>query len=141
MCELHSVARCESIGRRYRPRPNTKVSWTMVGSLTHAVGVWVSRGMPPIRREKRTMSEQTRIDEQLDQLVGERTSELAAANDALRKELAAERQRAEAAQRINEGGAQLILASVPGLVASLTPTDIDERRRAEDALRHSEASL
>src|SRR5438477_935100 len=40
--------------------------------------------MPPIRREKRTMSEQTRIDEQL---------------------------------------------------------DIDERRRAEDAFRHSEASL
>src|SRR5947208_13482269 len=97
--------------------------------------------MPPIRREKRTMSEQTRIDGQLDQLAAERTSELAAANDALRKELARERQRAEAAQRINEGGAQLMLASVPGLVASLTPTDIDERRRAEDALRHSEASL
>src|SRR6266571_1588806 len=72
------------------------------------------------------MSEQTRIDEQLDQLVAERTSELAAANDALRKELAAERQRAEAAQRINEGGAQLILASIPGLVATLTPTcDVD----------------
>src|SRR5256885_6496221 len=82
--------------------------------------------MPPIRREKRTMSEQTRIDGQLDQLAAERTSELAAANDALRKELAAERQRAEAAQRINEGGAQLILASIPGLVASLTPTgDVD----------------
>src|SRR4029077_7946996 len=85
MCELHSVARCESIGRRYRPRPDTKVSWTMVGSLTHAVGVEVSRGTPPIRREKRTMSEQTRIDEQLDQLVAERTSELAAANDRLRE--------------------------------------------------------
>jgi len=27
--------------------------------------------MPPIRREKCTMSEQTRIDEQLDQLVAE----------------------------------------------------------------------
>src|SRR5947208_6805432 len=78
--------------------------------------------MPPIRREKRTMSEQTRIDGQLDQLAAERTSELAAANDALRKELAAGRQRAEAAQRINEGGAQLILASIPGLVARLTPT-------------------
>jgi len=82
--------------------------------------------MPPIRREKRTMSEQTRIDEQLDQLVAERTSELAAANDALREELAAERQRAETAQRINDGGAELILASIPGLVASLTPTgDVD----------------
>src|SRR3981189_3234940 len=81
--------------------------------------------MPPIRREKRTMSEQTRIDKQLDQLVAERTSELATANDALSKELAA-RQRAEAAQRINDSGAQLILASIPGLVASLTPTgDVD----------------
>src|SRR6202521_1884375 len=78
--------------------------------------------MPAIRRAKRTMSEQTRIGEQLDQLVAERTSELAAANDALKKELAVERQRAEAAQRINDGGAQLILASIPGLVASLTPT-------------------
>src|SRR5580700_10665945 len=82
--------------------------------------------MPAIGRAKRTMSEQTPIDKQLGQLVAERTSELAAANDALRKELAAERQRAEAAQRINEGGAQLVLASIPGLVASLTPTgDVD----------------
>src|SRR6202040_2913346 len=82
MCELHSLARCESIGRRYRQRPNTKVSWTMVGSLTHAVGVLVSRGMPPTRSEKcSTMSEQTRIGEQLDQLVAERTSELVEAND------------------------------------------------------------
>src|SRR5260221_1468746 len=82
--------------------------------------------MPPLRRENRTMSEQTRIDKQLAQLVAERTSELAAANDALRKDLAAARQRAEAAQRINDGGAQLILASIPGLVASLTPTgDVD----------------
>ena len=45
------------------------------------------------------MSEQKRIDEQLDQLVAERTSELAEANDALKKELAVERQRTEAAQR------------------------------------------
>src|ERR1700730_6714534 len=82
--------------------------------------------MTPIRCEKRTMSEQTRIDEQFDQLVAERTTELAAANHALTKELSAERQRAEAAQRVNEGGAQLILASIPGLVASLTPTgDVD----------------
>src|ERR1700730_3783403 len=126
MRELHSLADCKSIGRRYRSRPNTKVSWTMVGSLTHAVGVWVSRGMSPIRSEKRTMSEQMRIDGQLDQLVAERTSELAAANDALKKELAVERQRTEAAQRINDGGARLILASIPGLVASLTPTgDVD----------------
>src|SRR3979409_472891 len=82
--------------------------------------------MPPIRRGNPTRGEQTGTHEQLDQLVAERTSELAAANDALRNELAAERQRAEAAQRINERGAQLILASIPGLVASLTPTgDVD----------------
>jgi PAS domain S-box-containing protein len=82
--------------------------------------------MSPIRSEKRTMSEQTRIDGQLDQLVAERTSELAAANDALKKELAVERQRTEAAQRVNDSGARLILASIPGLVASLTPTgDVD----------------
>jgi PAS domain S-box-containing protein len=68
------------------------------------------------------MSEQTRIGKQLDPLVVERTSELAEANDALKKELAAERQGAETAQRINDRGAQLILASIPGLVASLTPT-------------------
>jgi PAS domain S-box-containing protein len=68
------------------------------------------------------MSEQTRIGKQLDQVVAERTRELAEANDALKEELAAERQRTEAAQRINDRGAQLILASIPGLVASLTPT-------------------
>src|ERR1700694_3005800 len=78
--------------------------------------------MPPIRSDKCTMSEQTQIGKQLEQLVAERTRELAEATDALNKELAAERQRTEAAQRINDRGAQLILASIPGLVASLTPT-------------------
>ena len=68
------------------------------------------------------MSEQTRIGKRLDQVVAERTRELAEANDALKEQLAAERQRTEAAQRINDSGAQLILASIPGLVASLTPT-------------------
>src|SRR3984893_1735849 len=75
MCELHRMARQRSIGRRYRQRPNTKVSWTMVGSLTHAVAVRVSRGMPPIRSEKCTMSEQTRIGQQIHKRAAERTSE------------------------------------------------------------------
>src|SRR5258705_2345386 len=42
MCALHRMARFESIGHRYRQPPDTKVSWTMIGSLTHAVGVQVS---------------------------------------------------------------------------------------------------
>src|ERR1700730_19381129 len=81
MCELHRMARQRSIGRRYRQRPNTKVSWTMVGSLTHAVGVRVSRGMPPIRSEKCTMSEQTRIARQLDPNGDARTRALAEPTD------------------------------------------------------------
>jgi PAS domain-containing protein len=64
------------------------------------------------------MSEQKRIGKQLDQLVAERTRELAEANEALKKELVVERQRTEAVQR----GGRLIVASIPGLVAGLTPT-------------------
>src|SRR3984893_9946764 len=122
MRELHSLADCKSIGRRYRQRPNTKVSWTMVGSLAHAVGVQVSRGMPPTRSEKFTMSEQQRIAKQLDQRVAERTRELAEANEALKQELVVERQRTEAARRASDRDARLTLDSIPGLVASLTPT-------------------
>ena len=45
------------------------------------------------------MSEQKRIGKQLDQLVAERTRELAEANEALKQELVVERQRTEAARR------------------------------------------
>jgi PAS domain S-box-containing protein len=68
------------------------------------------------------MSEQKRVASELDQLVAERTRELAEANDALKKELVAERQRTEAAQRASDRDARLILASIPGLVSILTPT-------------------
>src|SRR5258705_13172263 len=111
MCELHRMARRESIGRTYRPRPNTKVSWTMIGSLTHAVGVQMS-----------PMTEQTRIGQQRDPLVAERTRELAEANEALRQELVVERQRTEAARRANDLDARVIAASMPGMVSILTPT-------------------
>ena len=80
------------------------------------------RWLPPNCSEKRTMSEQKRIGKQLDQLVAERTRELAEANEALKKELAVERQRTEAARRASDLDARLILGSIPGLVASLTPT-------------------
>src|SRR6195256_2677862 len=111
MCELHRMARRESIGRTYRPRPNTKVSWTMIGSLTHAVGGQMS-----------PMSEQTRIGQQLESLVAERTRELAAANEALKQELVVERQRTEAAKRASDHDSRVIVNSMPGMVAILTPT-------------------
>src|SRR5437762_658228 len=98
----------------------------MVGSLTHAVRVPVSRGMgehwlPTIRSEKCTMSEQTRIGKQLDQLVAERTRELAEANEALQQELVAERERTEAARRASDQDSRWFVGNIPGLVAILTP--------------------
>jgi PAS domain S-box-containing protein len=72
------------------------------------------------------VSEQQRIAEELDQRVVERTRTLAEANEALKQELAVERQRTEAARRANDHDARVILASIPGLVSSLTPTgDLD----------------
>jgi PAS domain S-box-containing protein len=68
------------------------------------------------------MSEQRRIGKQLDQRVAERTRELVEANEALKQELVVERQRTEAARRASDRDARLTLASIPGLVASLTPT-------------------
>jgi PAS domain S-box-containing protein len=67
------------------------------------------------------MSKQTRIGHQLDPLVADRTRELIEANEALKKELAVERQRTEAARRASDLDARLILGGIPGLVATLTP--------------------
>jgi PAS domain S-box-containing protein len=83
----------------------------MFGSLTHAVRVQMS-----------PMSEQTRIGQQLDPLVAERTRELAAANEALKQELVVERQRTEAARRASDHDSRVIVNSMPGMVAILTPT-------------------
>ena len=60
------------------------------------------------------------IADQLDRLVAERTAELAAANEQLRKELG-ERKRVEAA-REGELNFQLIVDSIPAQVAVITPT-------------------
>jgi PAS domain S-box-containing protein len=68
------------------------------------------------------MSEHKRIGKRLDQVVAERTRDLAEANEALKQELVVERQRTEAARRASDRDARLTLASIPGLVASLTPT-------------------
>src|SRR6266850_6086537 len=68
------------------------------------------------------MTEQTRIGRQRDPLVAERTRELAEANEALKQELAVERQRTEAARRASDQDSRVIVGSMPGLVAILTPT-------------------
>jgi PAS domain S-box-containing protein len=71
-------------------------------------------------QEARLLSEQKRIAKELDQRVAQRTSELAAANEELKKEVA-ERRRAEEAVRESERSARLIVDSIPGLIAILTP--------------------
>jgi PAS domain S-box-containing protein len=66
------------------------------------------------------LSEQRRVAGELNERVAQRTSELAAANEALKKEVA-ERERAEEALRESERDSRLIVDSIPGLVAVFTP--------------------
>src|SRR5579863_672485 len=70
--------------------------------------------------EARLRLEQERVAGDLDRRVAERTAELAAVNDELRKEIA-ERHRAEEALLENELNSQLILHSIPGLVCTMSP--------------------
>ena len=58
------------------------------------------------------MSEQKRVAKEPDQLVAERTRELAEANEALRQELVVERQRTEAARRASDQDSRVIVASM-----------------------------
>ena len=71
-------------------------------------------------QQTRLLTEQKRVADELDQRVGQRTAELAAANEGLRKEVA-ERGRAEAALAASELNLRLMVDSIPGLVALLTP--------------------
>jgi PAS domain S-box-containing protein len=71
-------------------------------------------------QQARLLSEQKRVADELDQRVVQRTAELAAANEVLRKEVA-ERRRAEEALAASEHNLCLIVDSIPGLVALLTP--------------------
>jgi PAS domain S-box-containing protein len=68
------------------------------------------------------VSEQQRTAEELDRRVAERTRELAEANDALKQELAVERQRTEAARHASDYDSSLAVGCIPGLVSILTPT-------------------
>src|SRR5258707_13276781 len=68
------------------------------------------------------MSGQKRIGKELDQLVADRTRELTEANEALKQEIAVERQRTEAARCASDQDSRAIVRSMPGMVAILTPT-------------------
>src|SRR5882762_9336495 len=70
-------------------------------------------------QQARLLTEQKRVADELDQRVAQRTAELAAANEVLRKEVA-ERRRAEEALAASEESLRLIVDSIPGLVALLT---------------------
>jgi PAS domain S-box-containing protein len=70
--------------------------------------------------EARLMLEQKRVAGELDRRVAERTAELSAVNDQLRKEIA-ERHRAQEALLENELNSRLILHSIPGLVCTMSP--------------------
>ena len=72
-------------------------------------------------QQARLLSGQRPVASELDERVAQRTSELAAANEALKKEVA-ERERAEEALRDSERESRLIVDSIPGLVALLTAT-------------------
>jgi PAS domain S-box-containing protein len=71
-------------------------------------------------QQARLLSEQKRVSDELDERVAQRTAELAAANEVLRKEVA-ERRRAEETLAATEESLRLIVDSIPGLVALLTP--------------------
>ena len=71
-------------------------------------------------QQARLLSEQKRVADELDQRVAQRTAELAAANEVLSTEVA-ERRRAEEALAASEHNCRLIVDSIPGLVALLTP--------------------
>src|SRR5260221_6551133 len=71
-------------------------------------------------QQARLLREQKRVADELDQRVAQRTAELAAANEVLRKEVT-ERRLAEEALAASEHNVRLIVDSIPGLVSLLTP--------------------
>ena len=72
-------------------------------------------------QQARLLSEQRRVAAELDEHVAQRTRELAAANDELKKEIA-ERRRTEQALRANELNFQLTVDSIPGMVHTMSAT-------------------
>jgi PAS domain S-box-containing protein len=68
----------------------------------------------------RLLLEQKRVASELDRRVAQRTAELAAVNEEIRKEIT-ERHRAEEALLESELNSRLILHSIPGLVCTMSP--------------------
>jgi len=73
-----------------------------------------------VLQQARLLTEQKRVADELDQRVAQRTAELAAANEVLRKEVAG-RRRAEEALRASEINFREIVDSIPGLVCTMSP--------------------
>ena len=71
-------------------------------------------------QQAQLLTEQKRVADELDQSVVQRTAELAAANEVLRREVA-ERRRAEEALAAGKRNLRLIVEGIPGFVALLTP--------------------
>jgi PAS domain S-box-containing protein len=71
-------------------------------------------------QQARLLTDQKLVADELDQRVAQRTAQLAAANEVLRKEVA-ERKRAEEALAASEHNLRLIVDSIPGFVSLLTP--------------------
>src|SRR5216683_5156881 len=72
-------------------------------------------------QQARLLTEQKRVADELDQRVAQRTAELGAANEVLRKEVI-ERRRAEEALAASEHNLRLMVDSIPGLVSLLSPS-------------------
>jgi len=70
-------------------------------------------------QQAQLLTEQKRVADELDQSVVQRTAELAAANEVLRREVA-ERRRAEEALAAGKRNLRLIVEGIPGFVALLT---------------------
>jgi len=86
----------------------------MVTVLVLGTAIWTSS----VDRQKQ--AEVLRLNERLEQAVVERTSQLTAANEELRREIA-DRQRAEDALRRSEDRLRLVLDTTPALIHSARP--------------------
>jgi PAS domain-containing protein len=75
--------------------------------------------------DRQTEAEVRRLNEKLEQSVTERTIQLAAANEGLRREIA-ERQRAEEVLRRSEDRLRSVIDTIPGLVWSKLPDGLTD---------------